>query len=59
VQDTMEKYEMFPKFMDSATYTKFVAAYMVSEREDLTRIGYIKAKYACVTSARLRGRGPR
>jgi tripartite-type tricarboxylate transporter receptor subunit TctC len=44
VQDTMEKYEMFPKFMDSATYTKWVAGYMVSEREDLTRIGYIKAK---------------
>ena len=44
VQETMEKYEMFPKFMDSATYTKFVAGYMVSEREDLTRIGAIKPK---------------
>jgi tripartite-type tricarboxylate transporter receptor subunit TctC len=44
VQETMEKYEMFPKFMDSATYAKFVAGYMVSEREDLTRIGAIKPK---------------
>jgi len=30
--------------MDCATYTKFAAEYMVSEREDLTRIGDIKAK---------------
>ena len=41
---TMEKYEMFPKFMDSAAYTKFAADYMVSEREDLARIGYLKPK---------------
>ena len=32
--ETREKYEMFPKFMDSAAYTKFVADYMVAERED-------------------------
>jgi tripartite-type tricarboxylate transporter receptor subunit TctC len=44
VLETMEKYEMFPKFMDSATYTKFVAGYMVSERDDLTRIGLVKPK---------------
>jgi hypothetical protein len=41
---TRKKYEIFPKFMDCATYTKFAAEYMVSEREDLTRIGDIKAK---------------
>ena len=44
VLETMEKYEMFPKFMDSATYTRFVAGYMVSERDDLTRIGLVKPK---------------
>jgi tripartite-type tricarboxylate transporter receptor subunit TctC len=44
VLETMEKYEMFPKFMDSAAYTKFAADYMVSEREDLARIGYLKPK---------------
>ena len=44
VLETMEKYEMFPKFMDSTTYARFVADYMVSERQDLTRIGLVKPR---------------
>lgn len=39
---TMEKYDMVPKFIGSTEYTKWVADYMVSEREDLTRIGVVK-----------------
>ena len=42
VIETLKRYEMFPKFMDSAAYTRFVADYMVSERENLTKIGFIK-----------------
>ena len=42
VKDTLEKYEMIENYMDSKTYTKFVADYMVTERENLTKLGLAK-----------------
>lgn len=42
VKDTLEKYEMVENYMDSASYTKFVADYMTSERENLTKLGLAK-----------------
>jgi hypothetical protein len=33
---------MIANWMDSATYTKFVADYMVAERESLTKLGLAK-----------------
>ena len=43
VIDLMDRYEMLrDSFMTSAEYTKFVADYMVSERENLTQLGLIK-----------------
>ena len=40
--ETLEKYDMVPNYMDAATYTKFVADYMVQERESLTKLGLAK-----------------
>lgn len=40
--ETLEKYDMIPNYMDAATYTKFVADYMKSERESLTKLGLAK-----------------
>jgi tripartite-type tricarboxylate transporter receptor subunit TctC len=42
VQGAFEKYEMLTNYMDSATYTKFVQDFMVSERENLTKLGLAK-----------------
>jgi tripartite-type tricarboxylate transporter receptor subunit TctC len=42
VRETLEKYDMIPNYMDAATYTKFVADYMKSERESLTKLGLAK-----------------
>ena len=42
VKDAYEKYEMVENYMDSATYTRFVADYMKSERENLTKLGLAK-----------------
>lgn len=42
MKDAYEKYEMVENYMDSATYTKFVADYMKSERENLTKLGLAK-----------------
>lgn len=41
-KDALDKYDMIANWMDSATYTKFVADYMVSERESLTKLGLAK-----------------
>jgi tripartite-type tricarboxylate transporter receptor subunit TctC len=41
-RETLEKYEMVPNWMDAAAYTRFVAEYMVSERESLTKLGLAK-----------------
>lgn len=38
-KDALVKYDMIANWMDAATYTKFVADYMVSERESLTKLG--------------------
>jgi tripartite-type tricarboxylate transporter receptor subunit TctC len=39
----MDRYEMLRgSFMDSVAYTKFVADYMVSEKENLTQLGLMK-----------------
>ena len=39
----MDRYEMLRgSYMDSPTYTKFVADYMVSEKENLTQLGLLK-----------------
>jgi len=40
--ETLDKYDMSPNYMDAATYTKFVADYMVQERESLTKLGLAK-----------------
>ena len=37
-KDALDKYDMIANWMDSATYTKFVADYMVAERESLTKL---------------------
>lgn len=42
VRDALDKYDMIPNYMDAATYTKFVASYMASEREALTKLGLAK-----------------
>jgi tripartite-type tricarboxylate transporter receptor subunit TctC len=42
VKEAFVKYEMVPNYMDAATYTKFVADYMVSERANLTKLGLAK-----------------
>jgi tripartite-type tricarboxylate transporter receptor subunit TctC len=41
-KDALDKYDMIPNWMDAATYTKFVADYMVAERESLTKLGLAK-----------------
>lgn len=41
-KDALDKYDMIANWMDSATYTKFVADYMASERESLTKLGLAK-----------------
>lgn len=41
-KDALDKYDMIPNWMDSAAYAKFVADYMVSERESLTKLGLAK-----------------
>jgi tripartite-type tricarboxylate transporter receptor subunit TctC len=41
-KDALDKYDMISNWMDSATYTKFVADYMVAERESLTKLGLAK-----------------
>ena len=41
-KDALDKYDMIANWMDSATYTKFVADYMVSERDSLTKLGLAK-----------------
>jgi tripartite-type tricarboxylate transporter receptor subunit TctC len=41
-KDALDKYDMIANWMDSATYTKFVADYMVAERESLTKLGLAK-----------------
>jgi len=41
-RDTLDKYEMVPNWMDAATYTRFVADYLASERESLTKLGLAK-----------------
>ena len=39
----MDRYEMLRgSYMDSATYTKFVADYMVSEKVNLGQLGLLK-----------------
>jgi len=38
----MEKYEMSPRYMDAATYTKFVPELIAQERTYLDRIGLLK-----------------
>lgn len=38
----MEKYEMLPRYMDPATYTKFVPELIAQERTYLDRIGLLK-----------------
>lgn len=42
VREALDKYDMIPNYMDAATYTKFVADYMVSERAALTKLGLAK-----------------
>jgi tripartite-type tricarboxylate transporter receptor subunit TctC len=42
VQDALDKYDMIANYMDAATYTAFVADYMKSERESLTKLGLAK-----------------
>lgn len=42
VKEAFDKYDMIANWMDAATYTKFVADYMVSERESLTKLGLAK-----------------
>jgi tripartite-type tricarboxylate transporter receptor subunit TctC len=41
-KDALDKYDMIANWMDAATYTKFVAGYMLSERESLTKLGLAK-----------------
>jgi tripartite-type tricarboxylate transporter receptor subunit TctC len=41
-KDALDKYDMIPNWMNAATYTKFVADYMVAERESLTKLGLAK-----------------
>ena len=42
VIDTMDRYEMIRNYLTSAEYTKYVADYMVSERENLSKLGLLK-----------------
>lgn len=42
VQAVMEKYEMSPRYMDPATYTKFIPELIAQERVYLDRIGLLK-----------------
>jgi tripartite-type tricarboxylate transporter receptor subunit TctC len=41
-KDALDKYDMIANWMDAAAYTKFVAGYLVSERESLTKLGLAK-----------------
>jgi len=42
VKATFDKYEMLFNYMDAPTYTKFVADFMASEKENLTKLGLAK-----------------
>lgn len=42
VVETMDRYEMIRNYLTSAEYTKYVADYMVSERDNLSRLGLLK-----------------
>jgi Tripartite tricarboxylate transporter family receptor len=52
VLSALEKFEMVPNYLGSADYTRFVQAFMVSERKALTDIGLARKWAGCFVSAR-------